>query len=265
MKPPLTYYGGKQKLVREILPLIPKHKIYCEPFFGGGAIFFAKEPTPIEVINDTNGDLINFYQVIKNDFKKLKREIKTTLHSRQFHKEAKIILQNPTLFDEVKRAWSVWVLAHQSFASMLDSIWVFDKKHNTTPRRIHNKRIAFAEGYAKRLERTEIECTDALEVIRTRDAKDTFFYLDPPYFNSDCGHYKKYREKDFKKLLDKLSQIKGKFLLSSYPSDLLKQYIRKNKWFTKVVDKPLCVSSICSIPQRKKQEVLTGNYETRMK
>ena len=71
MKPPLTYYGGKQKLAERIISMIPKHRIYCEPFFGGGAVFFTKPPASLEVINDTNGELINFYRVLKTDYKKL--------------------------------------------------------------------------------------------------------------------------------------------------------------------------------------------------
>src|SRR6185369_3300901 len=104
MKPPLTYFGGKQQLAKHILPLIPKHNLYCEPFFGGGAIYFAKSPSLIEVINDSNGDLINFYKVVKNNCKKLEKEIKATLHSREHHQAAKIVLGYPQLFDKVKRA-----------------------------------------------------------------------------------------------------------------------------------------------------------------
>ncbi len=105
MKPPLTYYGGKQKLAKYILPLISKHKLYCEPFFGGGVIFFAKEPYEIEVINDTNGDLINFYSVVKNRFNALKKEVRVTLPSREHHHTAKLVIGYPTLFNDVKRAW----------------------------------------------------------------------------------------------------------------------------------------------------------------
>jgi DNA adenine methylase len=61
MKTPISYYGGKQKMIPHILPLIPEHKIYVEPFFGGGAIFFAKEPSKIEVINDIDKRVYNFW------------------------------------------------------------------------------------------------------------------------------------------------------------------------------------------------------------
>jgi DNA adenine methylase len=64
MKIPISYYGGKQRLAKTIAGLIPKHRIYCEPFMGGSAIFFAKPPAKVEIINDTNGELINFYKTV---------------------------------------------------------------------------------------------------------------------------------------------------------------------------------------------------------
>ena len=82
LKTPISYYGGKQKLVSTILPLIPAHKMYVEPFVGGGAIFFAKEPSHIEVINDTNKELINFYNILQNRFVELQKMVAVTLHSR---------------------------------------------------------------------------------------------------------------------------------------------------------------------------------------
>jgi DNA adenine methylase len=260
MKPPLTYYGGKQMLSKLIVSLIPKHNLYCEPFFGGGAVFFAKEPSAVEIINDTNGELINFYKVIKTQFKKLEKEIKSTLHSREHHQVANIVLLYPQLFDEIKRAWAIWTSANQSFGSMLGSTWKCDFKQSATPKLLRNKRENFTNEYAKRLEQTQIECRDAIEVIRLTDSKETFFYIDPPYFNSNMGHYKKYTKEDFEKLLQTLSEIKGKFLLSSYPSPMLDKYIKKHKWFTKEIDKQLCLSAYATVKKKRKIEVLTGNY-----
>jgi DNA adenine methylase len=104
MKTPLSYYGGKQQLAKLILGLIPNHRIYCEPFIGGAAIFFAKEPSKVEVINDTNGEIINFYEVLKRDFTALEKEVAISLHSRKLHNHAWVVYQNPELFDRVKRA-----------------------------------------------------------------------------------------------------------------------------------------------------------------
>lgn len=258
MKGPLTYYGGKQKLAETILSMIPKHRIYCEPFFGGGAVFFAKPPAELEVINDSNRELINFYRVLKTDYKTLEREIKATLHSREYHQAAKIVLGYPQLFSEVKRAWAIWTLANQSYASMLGGTWRCDLQKNSTAKRLNNKRDSFTEEYAKRLEQTQLENRDALKIIKLWDNRDVFFYCDPPYFNSDMGHYKGYTEEDFENLLITLSELKGKFLLSSYPSEILERYTKKYKWHTKRIEGiPVSVS----LGKRKmKTEVLTGNY-----
>ena len=148
MKPPLTYYGGKQMLSKIIIPLIPKHNLYCEPFFGGGAIFFAKEPSNVEVINDTNGELINFYKVVKTKYSALNKEIRHTLHSREQHRAANIVLSYPQLFDEIKRAWAIWTSANQSFGSMLGSTWKCDFKNNASEKekRKFHKRICKTIG-----------------------------------------------------------------------------------------------------------------------
>jgi DNA adenine methylase len=260
MKPPLTYFGGKQQLARHITPLIPKHQLYCEPFFGGGAIFFAKEPSEMEVINDTNGDLINFYSVVKNDFADLQREVKRTLHSRQLHQTAKIVLGYPQLFNDIKRAWAIWVVANEGYASRLDSPWGYDRKRNTTAKGVRNKRDNFTKEYAARLERVEIENRDALQVIESRDSKDSLFYCDPPYFNASRGHYDGYTEQDFENLLQLLSRIKGKFLLSSYPSKLLQKYIKKYKWHSKEFEMPLAISAKFQTG-KKKQEMLITNHK----
>jgi DNA adenine methylase len=259
MKPPLTYFGGKQKLAKHILPLIPKHNLYCEPFFGGGAIYFTKAPSEIEVINDSNGDLINFYRVVKSRFKELQKEVKSTLHAREHHQSAKIVLGFPRLFNDVKRAWAIWVLANEGYSSRLDSEWGYDRKKNTSAKRLHYKREDFSNEYAKRMEKTEIENDDALRVIETRDSKQSFFYCDPPYFNAGRGHYNPYSERDFEDLLKLLSIVKGKFLLSSYPSEILERYVKKHKWHTRRVDMSLDISAKYKAAKRK-TEVLTANY-----
>ena len=253
-RPPLTYYGGKQQLSKRIVPLIPAHKIYDEPFFGGGAIFFAKEPSKVEFINDTNGEVINFYQVLKRDFKALKKEVDCTLHSEFQHKQAIEIYRNPEGRTPLKRAWAVWVLSHQSIYAILCNSWKLSKLRNAA-HSVTNKKEEFAEAYQARLENTSIFCRDALDVIAKTDTEETFHYVDLPYYNSDGGHYKGYTREDFEKLLKLLSGIKGKFMLSSYPSDLIDQYIHMNGWRTIEIEMQRSAGG------GRKTEVITINYE----
>lgn len=88
-----------------------------------------------------------------------------------------------------------------------------------------------------------------------------FFYCDPPYFNSDCGHYDGYGKEDFEMLLKTLSGIKGKFLLSSYPSDILNEYVKKHSWSQKTIEQTVSVANATTKNPKKKTEVMTANYD----
>lgn len=259
LKTPISYYGGKQKLASKIISVLPKHTLYCEPFLGGAAVFFAKPQSEIEVLNDTNKELINFYRVVQQDFVSLEKEIRISLHSRDLHRKASVIYTHPDMFSEIKRAWAVWVLSTQSFSAQLDNSWGYDKTRNTTTKKIINNRDRFTEEMAIRLQNVQLEAADALYVIRSRDSDKSFFYLDPPYFNSDCGHYDGYSIDDFEALLKLLAGIKGKFLLSSYPSPLLQKYAKEHGWHMWSVEQGVSVNSKSGYIKRK-VEVLTANY-----
>jgi DNA adenine methylase len=262
MKTPISYYGGKQNLVTTILPMIPKHNLYCEPFLGGGAIFFAKDRSPVEVINDTNKELINFYRIVQTDFVSLEKKIMITLHSRDQHRKASVIYNNPDMdqFSELDRAWAFWTLASQSFGSIIDGSWGYDRTRNTTSKKVKNKRETFTLDYSIRLQDIQIECTDALRIIRSRDAEDAFFYCDPPYYNADMGHYDGYTLDDFENLLKTLAGIKGKFLLSSYPSPILKEYAQANGWHQVEKEQTVSVNNKSGKRGKSKIEVFTANY-----
>jgi DNA adenine methylase len=257
LKTPLPYYGGKQTLAKVILRLMPEHRLYCEPFLGGAAIFFAKEPAKVEIINDTNGELINFYKVLKINFAALEQEISQTLHSRRLHDQAWVVYQNPDMFNEVKRAWAIWVLANVSYGCKLDGSFGYDRK-GCNSLKLDNKRENFTAAYEKRLRRAQIECCDAVRIIKSRDVPDGFFYLDPPYVGADQGHYDGYTQEDFNILLETLQNLKGKFLLSSYRNKALTEYAERNGWY--MVELKMMSSMTNRFEIKDKIEVLTANY-----
>jgi DNA adenine methylase len=263
MKTPISYYGGKQTLASTILGLVPEHRLYCEPFLGGGAVFFAKEPSEAEIVNDTNGELINFYEVLRRDFSALEKEVAISLHSRKQHHQAEVIYQNPEMFDRVKRAWAVWMLANSSYGCMLDGGFGYDRV-GTTSKKLDNKRAAFSAGYAARLQRVQIECCDALRVIRSRDVSDAFFYIDPPYVGADQGHYDGYTQEDFDALLKLLESVEGKFLLSSYRNAALSECVKRNGWDSVELRMAITMTHGQKV-KRQKIEVLTANYPIRDK
>lgn len=256
MKTPITYYGGKQTMVKYLLSLIPPHKLYCEPFFGGGALFFAKPKSEVEVINDTNGEVVNFFRMVKSKFSELQKEVRSSLHSRELYRRAWVVYQNPDMFSDVKRAWAFWILTNQGFAGRMGS-WAF-AKDCSIERNQSRKREEFTKDYADRLNTVQIENNDALKVIDRCDEKQSFFYVDPPYINSNQGHYKGYTEEDYTRLLERLGKLKGKFLLSSYPSAVLKKFRHRNKWHSMNLKKHV---SVTKLTDKIKTEMLVCNYD----
>jgi len=127
-----------------------------------------------------------------------------------------------------------------------------------------NKRDSFTEDFAIRLQMVQLENTDAIRIINSRDTKDGFFYCDPPYYNSDMDHYDGYTIEDFEGLLKTLEKIEGKFLLSSYPSDILSKYTKSNNWNQRSFDMTVSVNAKGEGARKKKTEVLTANYELKV-
>lgn len=126
IKTPISYYGGKQSMLPLILTKVPPHRVYTEPFAGGAAVFWAKRPSKLEVLNDLNGEVVNFYQVLRQDFEALNRLVQATLHSRQSYADALCVYHHPHLFSQSRRAWAFWVLTQQGYCCKVGS-WGYDK------------------------------------------------------------------------------------------------------------------------------------------
>ena len=258
LKTPVSYYGGKQNLLSTILPLIPEHDLYCEPFCGGAAVFWGKEPSAVEVINDLNSEVVNFYRVVQSNFDPLWLMVQDTLHSRRQHTDADVIYKNPHLFNDVQRAWAFWVQTSQSFTSKIGGGWAYGRKSNSCEKKTDNTKDRFRSIYKDRLKHVQIECNYASKVIESRDSETSFFYVDPPYPETNCGHYGGYRLADFEVLLKLLATIKGKFLLSSYDYDLLSRYTADNGWHQ--FKKEMVISAKKGKRDKMKVEVFTANF-----
>lgn len=258
LKTPISYYGAKQTMLKHILPLIPKHKLYTEAFCGGCAILFAKEPCECEVVNDLNSCLMNFYKVSKTNYSELKMIIQSTPHSRSAHGHARYVLNNPYWFDSIRQAWAIWVASKQSYASILDSTFGYDRT-GITAKKIDNAHKLFDDmNFADRLDRVTFECEDGINVIKRYDTPDAFHFIDPPYVGSDCGHYAgTFNEQNLKALLDTLVAVKGKFMLTMYPNEMIQEYAISNSWTIHKIERTISVSQS---NRRKQEEWIIYNY-----
>jgi DNA adenine methylase len=268
MRTPITYYGGKQRIAGEIISMFPDHKLYCEPFFGGGAVFFQKLKSRIEVINDQDNNLINFYSCVQNRFSELQELVRQTLHSETMYYYAKDIWKSRIETNDIERAWAIWLITNGSFAGSMHGGWKWcnGTSGGQSATMIMNKRNEFSEQLHRRLESVQISCRDALKVIQDRDGKDTLFYLDPPYPGCNQQHYFGYTHKDLFDLLQLLTTIKGKFILSNYWCQTLRYHILKYGWKYREIEVSMRITNLGRGENRKKDiqkrtEILVYKYD----
>lgn len=267
VKTPIVYYGGKTAILNHLLELVPPHEVYTEVFFGGGALFWAKQPAKNETINDLNDNVIIFYRVLKTQFRSLKRLIDQTVYSKTLHRLAWQMLGN-SCYSDVERAWAFWMRANFSFASKLDGGLKYSNHQSTMlPAIMCNKKSEFTRLLQERIENAYIECDDYMTILKSRNVAKAFHELDPPYFHgpdnrpADQGHYKNMLTlKDYEKLLQWLArECKGKFMLHNYNSEMLDRFVRVHGWHKREITHRL------QAPRKSgptKLEVIVTNYST---
>lgn len=231
MRPLISYYGGKQRLASKIVPLLPPHTVYVEPFAGGASVLFAKGKPPVtnhhhyrEVINDTLGNLVTLYRVAKLQPDALFAQIDATLFARSEYDRAVSIYKEPDGHDDVTVAWATYVAVMQAFANVPGGGWAMQVKAQNNAETWQNRMTRLPEQL-DRLKDIYVEQDDALNVIKRWDSPQTVFYCDPPYPDTTQGHYSGYTQDDFDALLETLGNCKGSFVLSCYPNDAV-----PNEW-----------------------------------
>ena len=242
MKPPLSYYGGKQKLSRDICRALyqsPNWSLkgrYIEPYFGGGAVFFAKEPQKMETINDLNDNLITFYLVVKDPagFERLKALLDGTLYSRSEFNKAGRILKGEIEASVEERAWAVFVKINLSFANGWSKTMSYAVASSKDRKglKLQAKIARLTIDYCERLKNALIESDDALNIIRLRDSPVALFYIDPPYVGADQTGYGgfSFSDDNLLALLGKLKELKGFFLLSMHPNAMIEEAAKECGW-----------------------------------
>ncbi|MDR0533100.1 MAG: DNA adenine methylase [Verrucomicrobiales bacterium] len=207
IKPAVRWPGGKSRLLKELLPLIPPHTCYVEPFAGGLAMLLAKAPSPIEVINDINHDLVGFYRCVRFHRDELLTELEFVLNSRE---EFNDFRQQPGLTD-IQRA-ARWFFRNKTCfgGANLD---VFGTSA-TTAMSSRAARMEAIRALNYRLDKTTIEHRDWQQVMKLYDRSETFFFIDPPYTGCKIPMYDEWEINDVRRMRDFLFTLKGKWLLT---------------------------------------------------
>lgn len=225
MKSPIKWVGGKSKMIKILLPLLPHHRGYVEVFGGAGWLLFAKEPSKWEVLNDLDNNLMNLWEVIKSNKDEFINSFNNVLISRKTFNEYKEIYKNKNYKNKVHQAHILYYLLKAGVgASLPDGGGCgFGIAKDRSRLRLGDIEDDISKAH-ERLISTIIENRNFVDVIKSFDSKETFFYLDPPYRNTARSSYPvgDFSDGDYEKLRKICSEIEGKFLLTINDDDFIR-------------------------------------------
>lgn len=229
------WYGGKFSHLPWLLPLLPEARHYCEPFAGSGAVLLNREPSALETYNDLDGEVVNFFRVLRNDPERLARAIALTPFSREeFHRA--IAAPQGDLAEPggaLERARRFYVRARQARTGLAQTATLgrWANCRDTSRAGMSGVVSRWLGGVAglpeigARLIRVQIENRPAADVIRLYDGPDTLFYCDPPYLHTTRGDSRAYGfemdEAEHVSLAAVLHGCRGKVALSGYRNALM--------------------------------------------
>jgi DNA adenine methylase len=228
VKPPFPYYGGKQMLAERIIPLLPDHRHYVEPYAGSLAVLLAKSRAPFETVNDLDGDLVNFWRVLRERRRDLERACRLTPHARAEHAAALDAVDVPAT-DPVERARRTWVLLTQgqSGGTARRTGWRFFANPAGSTFSMPQYLDAYCNRFGPavaRLHGVSLECRPAVEMVeRYGKHAEVLLLVDPPYVHSTrkgIGYRHEMTDDDHRELAAALQQTKAAVVLSGYPSPL---------------------------------------------
>jgi DNA adenine methylase len=233
------WYGGKFSHLDWLLPLLPECHHYCEPFAGSAAVLLNREPSPVETYNDLDGEVCNFFRVLRENGEELTRAIALTPFSREEFGLACSL--DPDLLP-LERARRFYIRARQVRTGLAQTAtigrWANCKETSRAGMSgVISRWLGGAEmltSIAERLIRVQIENRPATDVIRLYDSPKTLFYCDPPYVHSTRGDSKAYRhemaDEEHVELAGVLNKVNGRVALSNYDCDLLSDLYPAPKW-----------------------------------
>lgn len=243
LRSPLPWMGGKHYMDKTIIASFPPaelYDVYCEPFLGGAHVIAQKPITGhYEVVNDINGDLINFWLHIRNNPEQLVERLNSLPYSRQLHYDYHASLYDGTALDPLEHAVRWYYVLQSSFSAHLKTTSVGWRNGPRNADRSRGQPHAFHSAIelftlvAERFRHVEIDNRDFEKVIRQHDKPRTLFYVDPPYLG--CEDYYRsastaFSSNDHQRLATVLNNSQAYVALSYYPHPLLDELYPADKW-----------------------------------
>jgi DNA adenine methylase len=257
------WYGGKFSHLNWLLPLLPTCHHYCEPFAGSAAVLLNRSPSPVETYNDIDGEVVNFFKVLRDNREELIQAIALTPFSREEF-AASVTLPRQVI-GEVEQARRFFVRARQARTGLAQtaSLGRWANCKNTSRAGMSGVvsrwlgSVEMLPLIAERLLRVQIENRPAADIVQLYDDPGTLFYCDPPYVHGSRGDAKAYSyemsDAQHTKFAQVLNLCKGMVAVSGYASPL---YDKLYKGWRRIDSDP----KACHSTKGVRQESLWVNY-----
>jgi DNA adenine methylase len=237
---PFGYYGSKQRLAARIVADLPPHNAWVDAFCGSAAVTLAKKPAPIEVINDLNGDIVNFFRHLRDNSTEMCRLLRLTPYAREELQRARL---PATSISGVERARRFFVAAMMAINGCFGEAKGGFSFSNSYVRRGMEARVSrwktmpdYLELVAERLSQVRIENKDAMKLFHDfMDRPATLVYFDPPYLGDRRRGYDHDQESEefHEGLLRAATRARCMVLLSGYENDLYDDYLTRTRGWRK--------------------------------
>jgi DNA adenine methylase len=263
IRSPIKWVGGKSKIRMQIIEMLPPagmYTCYVEVFGGAGWVLFGKQPSSVEILNDIDGELVNFYGVLKNNIHQLIQKLfNYPLVSRKDF--TKLVATDPIRLNQIERAYRFFYILMASWGGEFDKprfqTSIIDRgKGNRLFGALKTLRQRLYPVH-ERLSEVIIENLDWRKCIDRYDDPRTVMYLDPPYPQNNCNYsFNMTSFAEHEELVDRLSRMNSKWILTSYDK------IEIRKLFSQFHIFPIKFSSgMDGKNGRRNQEIIVTNYD----
>jgi len=251
--------GGKQLLVPHLLPMIPKHSTYVEVFGGAGSLLLNKPPSSLEVYNDLDGELVNLFEVIRDDVDAFLKHAHFLLYSCELYQSWQRELKRGVVpEDRVERALRYWYLIMCSFGAHPYKGWGFNKHGRRSLSTSMQNALGHLQLIHERLKTVQIDHLDFRKCIERYDDPNTFLFLDPPYLDTSPYRIGKFTLEDHRALADLLRSVKGKWLMTiGNRSDIRELY---SKLPSRSISSPTSIEKVTGSKRTHFANLVIHNY-----
>jgi DNA adenine methylase len=247
---PLAYIGGKRRLAPTIVALLPPHTTYVEPFAGGAQVLFHKPPSPVEVLNDLDEEIVNFFRILQRHPRELSRILRWQPMSRRLF-EWELDRPPPGATDVERAARFFYLQKHAWSGKRTRRSFRYGVQHSprTSPESIPKKLTQVAH----RLDGVQLECLPYEDILKRYDRPSTVFYCDPPYVDVNLYQHN-FTDEQFEGLVAALRRLQGRFLLS------INDCPKSRQWFAEFHIQTVQLTYTSTRAPRRFSELLIANY-----